>query len=72
MGLSHEYRWRVEAVQLDRGTGLRPWFEVHHGGGVWYCATATELAGFPADRHVDPARLAPPGRAPVGGEDGCE
>jgi hypothetical protein len=64
--------WRVEAVRLDRGTGLRSWFVVHGAGTVTYCATAGQVQAVLAAHHVKTSELQPPDEGLPAGEDGCE
>src|SRR5688572_18316388 len=43
MDACDDARWRVEAVQLDRGTGPRSWFEVHGDAKVFSCSSAEQV-----------------------------
>jgi hypothetical protein len=72
MDACDDARWRVEAVQLGRGTGVRSWFEVHGGAKVFYCSTADQVHRVLAAHAVATADLAPPHHDSPADQDGCE
>lgn len=60
--------WQIEEVLLDRGTGLRSWWEARHGGAVSYCASRAELDLWLHDHGLTLSRFAVLDTV----DDGCE
>jgi hypothetical protein len=59
---------QVETVEIDLGTGLRPWIEIRRGDDHWHVATVPERDALLLSYGIDPLALS----EATAIEDGCE
>lgn len=60
--------WKIEQIWLDRGTGLREWWEIHHGDTRTYLPSRGEVNRMLADHHFNLGVFTPTDVV----DDGCE
>jgi len=60
--------WQIEQILLDRGTGLREWWEIRHRDTITCLRDRGEVNRMLADHHLNLSVFTPTDVA----DDGCE
>jgi len=60
--------WEVETVEIDLGTGPRPWIEIRHNGTITHVATVADRDHMLLGNGINPANLTETDMI----DDGCE